>query len=103
VAYSVCAVWGVAAGHHYLLDVWRERVTYGDLKRAVRSRAQSFGASVVLIEDAGTGIPLIQELRAEGIRGITPYAPKNDKRTRMETRPASSKKASSMSSTTRRG
>ncbi len=61
----------------------RERLIFPDLKRRVVAEAERHAADVVLIEDTGSGTPLIQELRREGpIRpiGITP---EGDKVTRM--------------------
>jgi predicted phage terminase large subunit-like protein len=82
-SFSVCTTWGVLKEHYYLLDVWRQRVDFGGLKRAVRSQAQVFRATVILVEDKASGTQLIQELRAEGVHGITPYLPQGDKQTRM--------------------
>ena len=49
----------------FLLDVYRRKVEFPDLKRAVRELAALHGAKIVLVEDKASGLSLIQELRAE--------------------------------------
>ena len=61
--YSVCTTWLVRGDAYYLIDVFRERLTYPDLKRAVLAQYRKFQAGVVLIENKGSGISLIQDLR----------------------------------------
>ena len=63
--YSVCTTWGVKRDYLYLLDVYRRKVDFPNLKRAVLDLAQLYKASVVLIEDKASGTQLIQQLRAE--------------------------------------
>jgi len=82
-SFSVCTTWGLIEKHAYLLHVQRARLNYPELKRAVREQAQLFKADVVLIEHKASGIPLYQELAADGIRGITKYEPQGDKVMRM--------------------
>jgi len=56
----------------YLLDVFRRKLDFPDLKRSVRQLADLHHAKVVLVEDKASGTSLIQELRAESIdRGAT--------------------------------
>ena len=73
--FTVCLTFGVKADHFYLLDVFRERLDYPSLKAAVRERLKAHHTDVVLIEEKGTGIPLAQELKAEGLQVVTPYYP----------------------------
>jgi predicted phage terminase large subunit-like protein len=73
--YSVCTTWGEKNKHFYLLFVFRRRMEYPDLKRAVKEQAQIYKASTVLIEDKASGTQLIQELITEGVSGITRYMP----------------------------
>lgn len=67
--YSVCTTWGFERQTYkwYLLDVFRERLDFPDLKRAVYRLRKRWEADKVLIEDAGSGKSLWQELRAGGI------------------------------------
>ncbi len=63
--YSVCTTWGLKNKHMYLLDVYRHKLEFPGLKWAIRALAERDKATVVLIEDKGSGTSLIQELRAE--------------------------------------
>ena len=73
--YSVCTTWGIAAKNLYLLDLFRRRLEYPALKRAVREQQNLYNANVVLIEDKASGTQLIQELIATGCHGVTRYQP----------------------------
>ena len=73
--YSVCTTWGVFDRHNYLLDVFRRRLNYPDLKRAVVDQASKYEVDIVLIEDKASGTQLIQDLKSEGLFGIRPYDP----------------------------
>jgi predicted phage terminase large subunit-like protein len=66
--YSVCTTWGFERERYkwYLLDVFRERLDFPDLKRAVIRLRRQHSADIVLIEHAGSGISLNQELRVSG-------------------------------------
>ena len=63
--YSVCTTWGLTSKNVYLLDVFREKLEFPELKRSVKRLADQHKARVVLVEDKASGTPLIQELRAE--------------------------------------
>ncbi len=81
--YSVCTTWGVKDRHLYLLHVFRKRLGYPELKRAVREQAQAFGPNTILIEDKASGTQLIQELVSEGMHAIKRYKPTMEKIMRM--------------------
>ena len=83
--YSVCTTWGCTAQRLYLLDVFRKRLSYPDLKRAVKAKAAEHQPSNILIEDRASGTQLIQDLIHEGCRAVTCYTPDNDKATRFYT------------------
>jgi predicted phage terminase large subunit-like protein len=81
--WSVCTTWTVTRDQRwYLLDVWRKRVDYPELKAAVQTLAIAFRARPVLVEDTGAGIALVQELRSK-VSGIIPVRPEGDKASRM--------------------
>jgi predicted phage terminase large subunit-like protein len=63
--FSVCTTWGLKKQHMFLLDVYRHKVEFPDLKRAVRQLATLYRANIVLVEDKASGSSLIQELRFE--------------------------------------
>src|SRR5438552_19085968 len=64
--FGVCTTWGIKGKKLYLLSVFRRRLEYPDLKRAVREQHSLFQADVVLIEDKASGTQLIQELIVGG-------------------------------------
>jgi predicted phage terminase large subunit-like protein len=86
--YSVCTTWGITDQRLYLLHVFRRRLAYPDLKRAVYEQAQTFKASVVLIEDKASGTQLIQELLEQGMQAVTRYKPEHDKVMRLHAQTA---------------
>jgi predicted phage terminase large subunit-like protein len=73
--FSVCTTWGVDRDNYYLIDVFRKRLNYPDLKRAVAAHANRFDAGQIVIEDKSSGIQLIQDLRNEGVRKVVEYKP----------------------------
>jgi predicted phage terminase large subunit-like protein len=77
--YSVCTTWGVKNKHAYLLHVFRKRLGYPELKRAVREHAEAFSPQTILIEDKASGTQLIQELIREDMHAIKKYEPRMDK------------------------
>ncbi len=73
---------GYAPGH-YLLDAWRGKVEFADLKRRVVDLHQTWLPQVVLIEDAASGQSLIQELRSETSLPLKPVRVDRDKLSRV--------------------
>ena len=86
--FSVCTTWGLKGKHLFLLALFRRRLEYPALKRAVREQQSLFEASVVLIEDKASGTQLIQDLIADGCHGVTHYHPDGEKTMRMHSRTA---------------
>lgn len=64
--WSVCTTWGLLAGRYFLLEVYRARLNYPALKRQVIARQKSWRADYVVVEHSSNGLPLVQQLRAEG-------------------------------------
>jgi len=73
--YSVCTTWGMRDGRYYLLDVYRQKLNYPELKRAVHQQAALHKPQAIIIEDKASGTQLIQELRSEAVFGIKAYEP----------------------------
>ena len=69
--YSACITLGRKGKRLFVLDVFRKRLDYPDLKRAVRELAMRFRPTNILIEDKASGTQLIQELVREGVYGVT--------------------------------
>jgi predicted phage terminase large subunit-like protein len=63
--FSVCTTWGLKDKCMYLINVFRRKLNFPELKRSVRELATLYHADVVLIEDKASGTSLIQELRAD--------------------------------------
>ncbi len=83
--FSVCTTWGAVQDSYYLISVFRKRLNYPDLKRAVQEQAQRHQPDVILIEDKASGTQLIQDLKFDGFYGLKPYDPPpcNDKTLRL--------------------
>ena len=73
--YSVCTTWGVDGDNFYLIDVFRRRLNYPDLKRAIVSQANIFDANQIVIEDKSSGTQLIQDLYNDRVRNVVEYKP----------------------------
>jgi predicted phage terminase large subunit-like protein len=86
--FSACTTWGIRGKDLFLLSVFRRRLEYPALKRAVREQRDLFDASVVLIEDKASGTQLIQELIVDGCYGVTRYQPTTDKIMRLHAQTA---------------
>ena len=48
-----------------VLDVWRNRVEYPDLLRAMQALAKDHNPSAIFVEDAASGQSVVQSLRRE--------------------------------------
>jgi predicted phage terminase large subunit-like protein len=73
--FSVCTTWGVHERQFYLLDVFRQRVNYPELKRAVVTLSDRYRPNTILIEDKASGTQLIQDLQADRVAAVLPYKP----------------------------
>jgi predicted phage terminase large subunit-like protein len=81
--WSVCTTWLITNDcQFFLLDVWRARVDYPTLKTKMQELAKHWGAHQVLVEEAGTALGLLDELKYR-VRGLTGIKPDRDKETRM--------------------
>ena len=81
--WSVCTTWiETRKKLWYLIDVWRQRVDYPALKASVQTLAKKWNARRVLVEDAGAGTSLVQELRG-WVPGIVAVKTEGDKASRM--------------------
>lgn len=86
--YSVGTTWLVRGKDYYLMDVFRIKALFPELKHAVINYARRFGIDTLLIEDKGSGTALIDLLIAEDPPGVPRpirREPKADKITRMST------------------
>jgi predicted phage terminase large subunit-like protein len=63
--YSVFTIWGIKGLHYYLIDLFRKKLNYPDLKKMSHSLGNLHKTATFLIEDASNGIALIQDLKRE--------------------------------------
>jgi predicted phage terminase large subunit-like protein len=63
--YSVCTTWEVTNNQYLLIDIYRERVEFPELKRKVVELYEKHKPHEIIIEDKASGISLIQELQRE--------------------------------------
>jgi predicted phage terminase large subunit-like protein len=68
--WSVCTTWLCVKRNYYLLDVWRGRLEFPDLRHKLIELAHAFRPQRILIEQADAGRHLIQELRTNPVRGV---------------------------------
>ena len=81
--WSVCTTWAQTYdGWMFLLDVWRDRVDYPTLKASVIALSEQWRPMIVLVEEAGTAVGLIDELRYQCL-GVVGVKPERDKIARM--------------------
>jgi len=89
--YSVCTTWLVRGNQYYLTDTLREKLIYPDLKKTIVAHARKHQADSVIIENKGSGISLIDDLRHGGAAGDPmpiSFDPEGDKITRMSAQSA---------------
>ena len=86
--YSVCTTWGLKGPNFYLLNVFRKKLSFPDLKRAVVEQDRLFHPEAILIEDKASGTQLIQDLIEAGLSRVTRYKPEGDKIMRLHAQTA---------------
>lgn len=81
--YSVCSTWALCGKRYFLLDIFRERLQFPDLERAVYKQREKWNANLVIVENAGSGISLYQNIRirTQGL-WITTLKPSRSKQDR---------------------
>lgn len=77
--FSVCTTWGETATAYFLLDVWRERIEFPELKRTAIALYDKWKAHAVLVEDKASGQSLVQELQRETKLPVVPWKVDKDK------------------------
>ncbi len=82
--YSVCTTWGVRNHKLYLLHVFRIKVDYPELRKAIVSISNYFNPDAILIEDCAAGQQIIQEMKVAGAgTNVIAIRPREDKNTRL--------------------
>lgn len=75
--FSVCLTIGVRENNIYVIDLWREKVTYPTLRNTVINLGNKYKPLRILIEDSASGKALWQELRRNlPVQAIKPIGSK---------------------------
>lgn len=77
--YSVCTTWLVGVNAYYLIDVWKGRVEFPELKKKVVELYELHKVNEILIEDKASGQSLLQELQRNTKLPIKPIKVEQDK------------------------
>ncbi|MFO1088044.1 MAG: phage terminase large subunit [Hyphomicrobiales bacterium] len=85
--YSVCTTWYVIGEKFYLMDLVRVRELYPDLRKRALELAQAWWPNTIIVEDAGVGTALAEELNRSGFSART-YRPEQDKVSRLSAQSA---------------
>ena len=77
--YSVCLTFGVLGKKFHLLDAFRQKLNYPDLRHACYDLQKKYQARVVIVEKASSGISLYQDIRNAGHDWIFNLGPEKGK------------------------
>ena len=81
--FSVCTTWALCGDEYYLLNVYRERLEFPDLEKAIYKQREIWKADLVILEKAGSGTSLAQNIRRQGpnhwLQVISPAGSKQDR------------------------
>jgi predicted phage terminase large subunit-like protein len=65
-SYSVCTTWAKCPDGFHLLDVWRGRPEFTDLRKEVEAQKAKWKAKLVIVEKKASGISLIEVINKHG-------------------------------------
>jgi predicted phage terminase large subunit-like protein len=82
--YSAIVTIGATKEAFYVLDVVRRRVEFPELIRMTRAAHEKHRPSRIFVEDASSGVPLIQTLKSEANLPIVPIKVTTSKESRVE-------------------
>lgn len=77
--YSVCTTWAICKKGYYLVDRYKAKVEFPELKRMLITLANQWRPATILIEDKASGQSLIQELKRDTRLPIKPIKIDSDK------------------------
>jgi predicted phage terminase large subunit-like protein len=80
--YSACITIGVSSNAYYVLNVWKGKLEFPELKKKCIELANAYSPHVVYIEDQASGQSLMQELRRKTTLAIKPCKTDVDKMAR---------------------
>lgn len=77
--YSAGITLGITDNRYYILDLYKEKVEYPELKRSVQQYSDKWKPQVILVEDKASGQSLLQELKRQTKLPLLPYKVDKDK------------------------
>ncbi len=86
--WSVCTTWGLLGNHIDLLDVHRAQHLYPELLAAAVKLGAEYDPNLIVVETAGVGRALVEQLRRRRPRGVRPCTPRGGKVERMSAQTA---------------
>jgi predicted phage terminase large subunit-like protein len=81
-SYSVAITFLVQADNYYVLDVFRDRLEFPELRAKAESLARNYKADQIVVEDSAFGQALVDELKRMSFRAIH-IRPEGNKEVRM--------------------
>jgi len=78
-AWTVCMTWFMFSKKLYIVDVFRKRMEYPELKRVAINLADHWHPDLIIIEAASSGVALCQDLKAETTYSVLECKPTKDK------------------------
>ena len=81
--WSVCSTWALSGKQCYLLDIYREKLEFPDLEKAIYAQRARWKADLVIVEKAGAGLSVWQNIRRQGpnlwLQVLRPEGSKQDR------------------------
>ncbi len=77
--YSVCTTLGVTPSRYLVLEVWRRKVQYPELKAAMKDQAAKWKPTAIPVEDKASAQSALQELKRETRLPLLPQDVDRDK------------------------
>jgi predicted phage terminase large subunit-like protein len=77
--YSVCTSWGLTNNAYYLIDVFKKKLGYPDLKQMIVEKYNEYKPNGVIIEDKASGQQIIQDINSISKMPIIKFLPKKSK------------------------
>ena len=63
--YSVCSTWALSGKRCYLLDIYRAKLEFPDLEKAIYAQRLKWNAGLVIVENEGAGKSVAQNIRRD--------------------------------------
>lgn len=83
--YSVCTTWAACKNGYYLVDRYKQRIEFPELKNMMIALSNQYKPAVILVEDKASGQSVIQELKRNTRLPLKPIKVDVDKERRLKT------------------